>query len=76
MVSICLHGPGRTEYENRRRADMPQYQVTTAAGVVFDVSADDMDDAFDAAWSLLENEEDDEPIDDIASVRLIKPESH
>lgn len=55
---------------------MPDYQVTTISGVVFDVSADDMHEAFDSAWKLLEDDESDEHIDSIASVRLIKPESN
>lgn len=54
---------------------MPDYQVTTVSGVVFEVSAEDMDEAFDNAWALLEDDESDTHIDSIASVQLIKLKS-
>lgn len=51
---------------------MPEYQVKTTSGVVFDVTADDMDEAFDEAWKLLEDDESDEHIDSIDHVKLVK----
>lgn len=53
---------------------MPDYEITTTSGYVFHVTAEDMDDAFDQAWLTLEDEENDELVDGIASARLLRTE--